>query len=157
MNSVTIHYDERHDAHAPHKNDGHPDKPPLNVTCVQPQTTNRPVAVRRLWPITLAKLKYWGWNLLVIVVLSIIYWTVISEGLRFLIPVLGQRLSKLPIPGFSLLARYEATYRLDLANAMAVFLFLAMFSLWGMILKTYLGSDEHLHRQIGRASCRERV
>lgn len=85
--------------------------------------------------------------MLILVVLGITYWTVISEGLRFLIPVLGQRLSKLPIPGLSFLARYQATYRLDLANTMSVFLFLAMWSLWGMILKTYLGSDEHFHRQ----------
>jgi hypothetical protein len=147
MSSASRLHEDRQQTNASHKNDGNADKPTLNVTSGHGQTTSRTSGGRAVFPITTAKLKYGGWNLLCVFGQSIVSWTVISEGLRFLIPVLGQRLSKLPIPGFSLLSRYQATYRWDLANTMAVFLFLAMWSLWGMILKTYLGSDEHFQRQ----------
>jgi hypothetical protein len=89
-----------------------------------------------------ARLKLWTWNLFSVTVLGVIYWSVIAEGLRFLVPFLGQRLSKLPIPGFSRLADFEWTHRLDLANAMSVFLFIAMWNLWGLLLKAWLGTSE---------------
>lgn len=91
----------------------------------------------------IAAVKLWIWNGLSIVVLGITYWAVISEGLRVLLPTLGQRLSKLPIPGFSYFGSFEATFRLDLAHGLSIFLFIAMWSLWGLILRYWLGSDLH--------------
>lgn len=94
----------------------------------------------------IAKLKSLAWNVLTLFSLGIIYWTIISEGLRLLMPVLGQKLHKASLPGFSYLDRFEATYRLDLAHGLAVFLFIATWNLWGMVLKSMLGSDEHFRR-----------
>lgn len=91
----------------------------------------------------IAKLKSWAWDIVSGIILGIIYWTVISEGLRLLLPVLGQRIHKVPIPGFSYFDRFEATHRLDLAHGLSIFLFIAMWKLWALILEDRLGSDQH--------------
>ena len=85
--------------------------------------------------------KAWLWKLITIVVLAPIYCSVIAEGLRMLVPALGQKLHKLPIPGFSGFGQYKETHRLDLAIFMAVFLLLAVWWLWEQLLKVFLSTE----------------
>src|SRR5262245_52979714 len=81
-------------------------------------------------------LRYWLWQLATKSVLGVIYLAVISEGLRLLIPALGQKLHKLP--GLAALRNFDVTYRLDLAPFFAVFLLLAVFILWRRILDLWI-------------------
>ncbi len=85
---------------------------------------------------TLACFKYWVWQLFTKSVLGLIYFSVIAEGLRQLVPVLGQRLYKLPL--LASLKNYEATYRLDLAPFFALFLLISVWHLWGIVLKLWV-------------------
>jgi hypothetical protein len=86
--------------------------------------------------------KYVLWVFVTKGMLGTIYVTVISEGLRTIVPALGQRLFKQP--GLSFLKDYKETHRLDLAPFMAVFILIAVFYLWERILKIWLSSDRDL-------------
>jgi hypothetical protein len=86
--------------------------------------------------LVLARLKYWAWEILTKGILGVIYISVIAEGLRRLVPALGQRLYRLP--GLGALREYEATYRLDLAPFLAVFILIAVWYLWDEILQLWL-------------------
>lgn len=88
-----------------------------------------------------AHVKYWAWKAVTIVVLAPIYCSVIAEGLRMLVPALGQKLYKLPIPGIASLAQYQELRRLDLAIFLALFLLIAVWWLWEQLLRVILGSD----------------
>lgn len=88
-----------------------------------------------------AHAKYWLWKLFTIVILAPIYCSVIAEGLRMLVPAMGQKLYKLAIPGFSMFGQYQETRRLDLAIFMAIFLLLAVWWLWEQVLKVFLSTD----------------
>lgn len=89
-----------------------------------------------------ARLKYLAWQLLAKGVLGVIYIAVISEGLRVLVPALGQKLSKLAIPGAWMLAEDEAGHRLDLAHIFALFLLIAVFHLWAEVIRSWLRPDD---------------
>lgn len=91
----------------------------------------------------IARLKQLLWILLK-VILGVIYVSVISDGLRILLPDLGKRLYKLPIPLLDQLEFDEIGHRLDLAHVFAVVMLLAVFFLWGWLLRTWLrpGEDE---------------
>ncbi|MCA9078109.1 MAG: hypothetical protein KDA93_23975 [Planctomycetaceae bacterium] len=91
-------------------------------------------------PLNIAKCRYVVWHIGSKVLLGLVYFSIIAEGLRQLVPTLGQRLYKLP--GLSFLQDYEATYRLDLAPIFAFFLLLAVWSLWGSLLKIWLLDDD---------------
>jgi len=88
-----------------------------------------------------AHAKYWLWKLFTIVILAPIYCSVIAEGLRMLVPALGQKLYKLAIPGFTMFGQYQETRRLDLAIFMAIFLLLAVWWLWEQVLLVFLSTD----------------
>lgn len=88
-----------------------------------------------------AHAKYWLWKLVTIVILAPIYCSVIAEGLRMLVPPLGQKLYKLAIPGFAMFGQYQETRRLDLAIFMSVFLLVAVWWLWEQVLKVFLSTD----------------
>jgi len=88
---------------------------------------------------TIAHLKYWLWQIVTKLLLGMIYVAVISEGLRFLVPALGQKLWKLP--GLRMLKDYEDTYRLDLAPILSIFVLIAVWYLWDKILQVWLHSD----------------
>lgn len=92
------------------------------------------------WGVVLARIKFWLWQIATKGVLGIIYVAVISDGLRQVVPVLGQKLYKLP--GLGLLQRYEATYRLDLAPLLSVFILVGVFYLWGHLLAKWLRPDD---------------
>ena len=87
-----------------------------------------------------ARWKYWGWQCFTKPIMGLIYLAVISEGFRLLVPVLGQRLYKLP--GLSFLEDYEATYKLDLAPFFAVFLLIAVWHLWGKVIGFWIARDD---------------
>lgn len=91
--------------------------------------------------VVLAHIKYWMWKLITIAVLGPIYCSVIAEGLRMLVPALGQKLHKLAMPGFAVLGQYQETRRLDLAILFAAFLLIAVWWLWEQVLRILLGTD----------------
>lgn len=91
--------------------------------------------------LVLAHVKFWLWKALTMLVLGPIYCSVIAEGLRLFVPVLGQKLYKLPMPGFAQLALYQETRRLDLAIFLALFLLIAVWWLWEQVLKVLLSTD----------------
>ena len=83
------------------------------------------------------------WNCTTLPVVGLIYWTIISEGLRAELTVLGTRLYKIPLPGFSYLRDYEGLHSLDLAHAMAILLMLFVLCCWVLLLKvTLFGTDD---------------
>lgn len=84
------------------------------------------------WDRFFATMKYWIVSLVTKVGLGIIYMSVIREGLAYMVPFLGQRLSKLP--GLTFLADFEATYRLDLAIVFSLFLLCFVWWLWSKLL-----------------------
>ncbi len=96
--------------------------------------------LRVFLPVNIARIKYWSWKTSSKILLGVVYFSIIAEGLRQIVPVLGQRLHKLP--GLSFLQDYEATYRLDLAPIFAGFLLLAVWSLWASLLKIWLLDDD---------------
>ena len=81
-------------------------------------------------------LRYWAWQIISKGILGFIYLAVISEGLRVLVPALGQKVYKLPMLG--MLREYEATYRLDLAPFFASFLLVGVFVLWPRIIAIWM-------------------
>lgn len=93
-----------------------------------------------------ARVKSWAWKLVTVPIIGLIYCVLISEGLRYLFPALAQRLYKLPIPGLSYLRDYEAFYRLDLAHLFSIFLFIAVWYLWVVNLRAYLGDADVFNR-----------
>lgn len=92
------------------------------------------------WEELPAYLRYWSWQFVTKFILGLIYLAVISEGLRALIPPLGQKIYKLPLLSF--LKDYEATYRLDLAPFFALFLLVAVFVLWRRIIVVWLSYED---------------
>lgn len=94
--------------------------------------------------------KVWAWKVFTLPPMGVIYVAVISEGLRFLVPALGQKLWKLPIPGFSLLRDYEWSHRLDLAYFLALFLLVAVCVLWELALALYLGFELPFERAVAK-------
>ncbi len=83
--------------------------------------------------------NYYTWQIVTKLVLGVIYMQTIAEGFRFLVPALGQKVSK--IPGLGMLAHYEATYRLDLAVFFSFFMLIAVFFLWNRIIQLWLEVD----------------
>lgn len=86
-----------------------------------------------------ARIKYWAWKLLSMAVIAPIYIAIVSDGLRYLIPPLGQKLSKLPF--LQIFGDYESTHRIDLAHPMALVLLFAVWWLWDRLLMAWLGGD----------------
>lgn len=66
----------------------------------------------------------------------------IGEEVKILVPSLGIRLYKLPIPGFAMFRTYVELKRLDLALFMALFLFFAVSWLWRQVLRAILRTDD---------------
>jgi hypothetical protein len=109
---------------------------------VAEEPRHEPFHWRRAMRLLLARIKYWLWQIFAKGVLGLIYIAVISEGLRLLVPALGQKLYKLPIPGAVLLEDDEVGHRLDLAHGFSIFLLLGVFYLWGELLRFWLRPGE---------------
>ena len=88
--------------------------------------------------LVIAYVKYWGWQIMTKLCLGLIYLAVIAEGLRYLIPPLGQKLWKIGIPGLDMLRDYESLYRLDLAMFFSLGILIAVFQLWVWLLQVHL-------------------
>ena len=84
--------------------------------------------------------RFWGWTIGSKAILGVIYLAIISEGLRVLIPALGQKVYKLPF--LSRLQDYEATCRLDMAPFFAFFLLVGVFVLWPKIIVIWMSQDD---------------
>lgn len=94
-----------------------------------------------------ARFKAWLWDVCTTIILGILYWTVISEGSRVLFPMLGKKLHTLPVPFAAMLADFEIGHRLDIAHLLAIFLFLGVASLWRMIIRAWVESDEVFRKE----------
>lgn len=93
------------------------------------------------------QLKAWGWKIATLPFLTIIYVALISEGLRLLIPALGQPLWKsVPIPGFSYLRGYTGLHKLDVAHLMALFLLFAVWYSWVVNIRLLFAPHEFTAR-----------
>lgn len=92
------------------------------------------------WASAGAYAKHFLWQLATKVILGAIYVGVISEGLRHLVPALAQKVYSLA--GLSFLRDYEATYRLDLALFLSVFMLIAVWWLWEKILQLWLQAED---------------
>lgn len=90
------------------------------------------------------KLKGWLWTVFTLLSIGIVYVTVVSEGLRQVVPTLGTKLHKLPLPLAHRLAGYSGWHQLDIAYFMAMILLIAVSWLWKAALRTYLGKDDHM-------------
>lgn len=87
----------------------------------------------------IAKLKHWAWIILTKFGITLVCIFMMSEGLRMLVPALGQRLHR--FPGLQFLKDYEETHRLDLAPILALFMTIAVWHLWEKVLRMHLLSD----------------
>lgn len=87
----------------------------------------------------IAHIKFWAWKVVTMLILGPIYIAIISEGLRTLIPALGQRISRIPFLDF--FDDFDATHRLDLAHLMSLVLLIAVWWLWDRLLTIWLGGD----------------
>lgn len=94
----------------------------------------------------------WNWIVLIVwklfsfAILSVVYWTMISEGLRHLVSPLGQKLYRVPLPGFSFMQNEMTLRRLDLAHCIAILLLLATYALANENLRIILRSDHSIGR-----------
>lgn len=87
-------------------------------------------------PLVWATIKYLLWLVATKLILGALYFFLVSEGLRRLVPPLGQKLRTLP--GLGWVADYEALYKLDLAHVFALGLLLVTFQLWISLLRMWL-------------------
>jgi hypothetical protein len=116
----------------------------------RPPTRRRGISAALIF----AYLRHWIWTVFKIVVFGMLYIYLISEGLRLVIPALGQKLWKLP--GLSILRNYEETHRLDLAPVFAIVLLIAVFYLWCRVLEGWIFPDHDL-QTLGRHPGRYRL
>lgn len=82
-----------------------------------------------------ARLKSLGWKVFAFLILGLLYWMIVAEGLRLSISILAMPLRKIPIPGFAVLGQYQETRKLDLACVFALVLMIAVFKLWDANLR----------------------
>jgi hypothetical protein len=91
--------------------------------------------------------KAWAWKIGSFPFLAIVYVSVISDGLRRLVPELGVPLWRaVPLPGFSLLRNYEGLRKLDLAHMLSLILLFASWFMWVAVLRTLFFPRDFAHR-----------
>lgn len=83
-----------------------------------------------------------GWLLFKMFFFGFLYVYLISDGLRMLIPTLGQKLYKLP--GLASLRSFEETHKLDLAVFFAAVLFVAVTMIWMYVIEAWLFPNREL-------------
>jgi hypothetical protein len=93
----------------------------------------RPVMITRL---IVAKVKWWGWNLLFKVLFGFVAVGIAAEGARLTVPGVAQKVYRLPFLGF--LKHYEAFYRLDLAPILALIVMVLVFMSVGAMVKFWI-------------------
>ena len=90
-------------------------------------------------PLIWATIKYLMWLVATKLIQGMLYFYLVSEGLRRLVPPLAQKIRNLP--GLSWFGDYEATHKLDLAHFFALGLLLVTFLLWGSVLRLWMRSE----------------
>ena len=94
----------------------------------------------------IAKLKSWAWKIFTVPIIWLMYCVLISEALRYLLPVLATRIHKLPLPFVSYLRYWEGFHRLDIAHLFAILLCMAVWFLWVEILTAFLSNERSVER-----------
>ncbi len=84
-------------------------------------------------------LKLLAWELVTKGLLGIVYYVLIAEGMRQVLPVLGTKLSK--IPGLGILNEYEGLHKLDLAHVLSIMVLLIAWILWRILLLAWLSHE----------------
>jgi hypothetical protein len=97
--------------------------------------SEQPQALPQGWELFVARLKALLWKVLTFLVLGLIYWIIVAEGLRLTISKLAMPLYKLPLPGVARLGQFKETRKFDLACVFALVLMVAVFKLWDTILR----------------------
>ncbi len=113
-------------------------KPPARTK--PPETTKKKFNWRLLW----GRVKYWGWNVATKSLVTVVYLALISQGLRYVLPDLGMKLSRLP--GLAFLDGYEATYRIDLAHVFTAVPLFSAWILWHLNLELFLRPEALVRR-----------
>lgn len=85
-------------------------------------------------------LKYLLWQLLTKLVLGVVYFVLIAEGMRQVLPMLGTRLAK--FPGLSFLNDFEGLHKLDLAHVMSILVLIFVWMQWRELLLAWLSPDD---------------
>ena len=83
--------------------------------------------------------NYYLYQIIVKFFLFILYFSVISDGAKTLIPILGKPLSKTPFLG--LLRQYEGFDKLTFAHIFAIALFGLVWMAWGYVFDFYLKNE----------------
>ena len=90
------------------------------------------------WPLLWAHQQYWAFQAITKPFFALVYFAVISEGLRVVAAATAFKLHKLPIPYFASLADSEEGARLDLAHFLALALLLAVWYLGEKSIELWL-------------------
>jgi hypothetical protein len=94
------------------------------------------------WPIMWARFRYWAFQAITKPFFAVVYFAVISEGLRVIAASTASKLYKLPIPYFAMLADSEEGARLDVAHLMALALLLAVWYFGEKAIQLWLRPGE---------------
>tara|TARA_R110002049_G_scaffold309101_2_gene516881 strand:+ start:830 stop:1438 length:609 start_codon:yes stop_codon:yes gene_type:complete len=75
-------------------------------------------------------LTFWSANAIILPLVAMIYASVISEGLRQIMPIFQMRLYRMPVPGAGMIRQWDGWDRVDLAFVMSLLLFALVAWLW---------------------------
>jgi hypothetical protein len=92
---------------------------------VEPSIAGRVGGLRKRMP-TRKLLSFWLTNLCVLPPIFVIYTTIISDGIRKMMPAMGMKLSRLAFPGAGLAASYDGLNRVELAHGASALLFVVV-------------------------------
>ncbi len=84
-------------------------------------------------------LKLLAWETVTKGLLGIVYFVLIAEGIRQVLPTLGIKLSK--IPGLGLLSEYEGIHKLDLAHLLSIIILIFAWIQWRELLLVWLSPE----------------
>ena len=94
------------------------------------------------WALVWAHARYWAFQLVTKPFFALVYFAVISEGLRVVAAATTFKLHKLPIPSFASLADFEEGSRLDVAHFLALALLLAVWYFGEKAIQLWLRPGE---------------
>lgn len=101
-----------------------------------PSRPQRPIFLRKSLK---QKLMFYGINLLVLPLVAVVYWTIIKDGLDFILPIGKMPLYRLAIPGAGLLKAYDGFDRLTLSHIVSLVAFSAALFLWARVFVEMMG------------------
>jgi hypothetical protein len=95
---------------------------------------------------TPGKLKALLFKILTLPFVFLVYYTIIAEGFRILIPSSGQKLHKLALPVISYLRQFHGLDKMDIACMLATILFIAVWYLIGINIRIFFAPKEFFLR-----------